>query len=111
MASHHADGRGDHLGDLLGAHARGEDTSEQFETFMAEHGEYFPDGPENVEQPLDSLARRAAAAQRVRNSLTPDQRAKLAERASKHGKTLDDAKLLQRFERVILAPTRRRDAR
>ncbi|UZJ26295.1 VWA domain-containing protein [Rhodococcus antarcticus] len=68
------------LNSLLAAHARGEDADdvqEQFEAFMAEHGEYFPDGPENVEQLLDSLARRAAAAQRVRNSLTPDQRAEL----------------------------------
>ena len=68
------------LNSLLAAHARGEDPAdvqEQFEQFMAEHGQHFPDNPENVEELLDSLAKRAAAAQRVRNSLTPDQRAEL----------------------------------
>ena len=68
------------LNSLLAAHARGEDPAdvqEQFEQFMSEHGQHFPDNPENVEELLDSLARRAAAAQRVRNSLTPDQRAEL----------------------------------
>ena len=37
----------------------------------------LPENPKNVEELLDSLAQRAAAAQRFRNSLTPDQRAEL----------------------------------
>jgi len=65
------------LNDLLSAHAKGEDTQEQFEQFMAEHGEFFPDNPGNVEELLDSLAQRAAAAQRMRNSLNPEQQAEL----------------------------------
>ena len=65
------------LNDLLDAHARGEDTDEQFRDFMNKHGEFFPENPRNVEELLDSLAQRAAAAQRLRNSLTPDQRAEL----------------------------------
>ncbi|UYP19821.1 VWA domain-containing protein [Rhodococcus sp. Z13] len=65
------------LNDLLDKHARGEDTEEDFEQFMAEHGEFFPENPQNVEELLDSLARRAAAAQRLRNSLTPEQRDEL----------------------------------
>ena len=65
------------LNDLLDAHARGEDTEEQFREFMDRHGEFFPENPRNVEELLDSLAQRAAAAQRLRNSLTPDQRAEL----------------------------------
>ncbi|HEY5853146.1 MAG TPA: VWA domain-containing protein [Aldersonia sp.] len=65
------------LNDLLDAHARGEDTDEQFRDFMDKHGEFFPENPRNVEELLDSLAQRAAAAQRLRNSLTPDQRAEL----------------------------------
>jgi len=65
------------LNNLLDKHARGEDTPEDFEQFMAEHGEFFPDDPQNVEELLDSLAQRAAAAQRLRNSLTPEQREEL----------------------------------
>lgn len=65
------------LNALLDSHARGEDTTQQFEEFMDRHGEFFPENPRNTEELLDSLARRAAAAQRLRNSLTPDQRAEL----------------------------------
>lgn len=70
------------LNDLLEAHARGEDTQEQFEKFMQDHGEFFPDNPQNVEELLDSLAARAAAAQRMRNSMTDEQRAELDALAS-----------------------------
>ncbi|WP_145237773.1 vWA domain-containing protein [Prescottella equi] len=65
------------LNALLDSHARGEDTTEQFEQFMNRHGEFFPENPRDTDELLDSLARRAAAAQRLRNSLTPDQRAEL----------------------------------
>jgi uncharacterized protein with von Willebrand factor type A (vWA) domain len=44
---------------------------------MAKHGQYFPENPRNVEELLDSLAKRAAAAQRFRNSLSAEQRAEL----------------------------------
>ncbi len=44
---------------------------------MDKHGEFFPENPRNVDELLDSLAKRAAAAQRFRNSLSPDQRAEL----------------------------------
>ena len=65
------------LNELLDAHNRGEDTTEQFEQFMNEHGEYFPENPRNTEELIDSLAQRSAAAQQFYNSLTPDQRAEL----------------------------------
>src|SRR4051794_40193436 len=45
------------LNQLLGAHARGEDTEDAFREFMDKHGEFFPDNPENIEQLIDSLAR------------------------------------------------------
>src|SRR6201997_5425463 len=67
----------DDLNELLDKHARGEDTQQDFDDFMAKHGEFFPENPRNVEELLDSLARRAAAAQRFRNSLSADQRAEL----------------------------------
>jgi uncharacterized protein with von Willebrand factor type A (vWA) domain len=65
------------LNDLLDKHSRGEDTQQDFQDFMDSHGEFFPENPQNVEELLDSLAKRAAAAQRFRNSLSPDQRAEL----------------------------------
>lgn len=65
------------LNQLLDAHSRGVDTPEQFAEFMDKHGQYFPDNPRNVEELLDSLAQRAAAAQRLRNSLSQEQRDEL----------------------------------
>jgi uncharacterized protein with von Willebrand factor type A (vWA) domain len=65
------------LNALLEAHARGEAGQEEFDAFMAEHGEYFPEQPSTIEELLDTLAARAAAAQRMRNSMTPEQRAEL----------------------------------
>ncbi|WP_099038509.1 vWA domain-containing protein [Mycobacterium neglectum] len=67
----------DDLNDLLDKHANGEDSQEDFQNFMDKHGEFFPENPRNVDELLDSLAKRAAAAQRFRNSLSPDQRAEL----------------------------------
>ncbi|TDT31215.1 VWA domain-containing protein [Naumannella halotolerans] len=65
------------LNDLLAAHARGEDTTAQFDQFMARHGQYFPENPQSVEELIDTLAARSAAAQRFRKSLSPEQRAEL----------------------------------
>jgi uncharacterized protein with von Willebrand factor type A (vWA) domain len=67
----------DDLNDLLDKHSRGEDTQQDFEEFMDKHGEFFPENPQNVDELLDSLAQRAAAAQRFRNSLSAEQRAEL----------------------------------
>jgi len=67
----------DDLNDLLDKHARGEDSPQDFQEFMAKHGEFFPENPKNIEELLDSLANRAAAAQRFRNSLSEQQRAEL----------------------------------
>jgi uncharacterized protein with von Willebrand factor type A (vWA) domain len=65
------------LNALLDKHSRGEDTPEDFQMFMAKHGRHFPENPRSVAELLDSLAKRAAAAQRFRNSLRPEQRAEL----------------------------------
>jgi uncharacterized protein with von Willebrand factor type A (vWA) domain len=67
----------DDLNDLLDKHSRGEDSPQDFQDFMDKHGEFFPEGPKDIEELLDSLAKRAAAAQRFRNSLSADQRAEL----------------------------------
>lgn len=68
------------LNALLAAHAQGlDDVPERFAEFMREHGEFFPENPKNVEELIDVLAARAAAAQRMLNSMTPEQRAELME--------------------------------
>jgi uncharacterized protein with von Willebrand factor type A (vWA) domain len=65
------------LNQLLEAHKQGTDTQEQFDEFMDKHGEYFPENPQNIDELLDALAKRAAAAQRMRNSMTQEQRDEL----------------------------------
>jgi uncharacterized protein with von Willebrand factor type A (vWA) domain len=67
------------LNALLAAHARQEDTTDQFADFMARHGEFFPEQPENIEELIDALARRQAAAQRMMSSLSPEQRQQLGQ--------------------------------
>ncbi|RDI49936.1 vWA domain-containing protein [Nocardia mexicana] len=67
------------LNDLLAAHARGDDTERQFADFMAQHGEFFPENPRDTEELIDALAARAAAAQRMMNSMTEEQRTELSE--------------------------------
>lgn len=67
------------LNQMLEADARGEDTSEQFADFMDKHGEFFPSNPQSLEELVDDLARRAAAQQRLMDSLTPQQRQELGE--------------------------------
>ena len=66
------------LNSLLDKHRRGEDVSEDFESFMDRHEQFFPERPESFEQMLDDLARRAAAMQRMLDSMTPEQREELA---------------------------------
>ena len=66
------------LNELLEADARGEDTQERFDQFMDRYGDFFPERPRNLEELIDSLARRAAAASRLMASLSPEQRAELA---------------------------------
>ncbi|MFL6149755.1 MAG: vWA domain-containing protein [Pseudonocardiaceae bacterium] len=70
------------LTDLLAAHARGDSESPQrFEEFMRQHGDFFPENPRTIDELIDALAARAAAAQRMLNSMTPEQRAELAQLA------------------------------
>jgi len=66
------------LNDLLSRHARGEDTADAFQRFMDKHGQFFPENPADVEELIDSLARRAAAAERLMRSLSPQQQEELS---------------------------------
>lgn len=67
------------LNDLLARHARDEDTPEQFDAFMDKHGEFFPENPKDIDDLIDSLARRQQAAERLMRSLSREQRAELSE--------------------------------
>ncbi|MDG4832882.1 hypothetical protein O7627_26770 [Solwaraspora sp. WMMD1047] len=66
------------LNALLARHARGEDTTDAFAEFMRRHGEFFPERPTSTDELIDVLARRAAAAERLMNSLSDRQREELA---------------------------------
>jgi uncharacterized protein with von Willebrand factor type A (vWA) domain len=65
------------LNELLAKHARGEDTHQALEDFLGRHGDFFPDRPATVDELIDELARRAAAAQRMMSGLSPAQRDEL----------------------------------
>ena len=67
------------LNELLEKHQRGEDTDEDFDQFMDKHGDYFPENPANIDELLDAMAKRAAAAQRMMNSMSAEQRQELME--------------------------------
>ena len=41
------------------ADQRGEDTQEDFDEFMAKHGDFFPENPQNLDELLDAMAARA----------------------------------------------------
>ncbi len=65
------------LNELLEKRNRGEDSQEDFDEFMAKHGDFFPENPQNLDELLDAMAARAAAAQRMLNSMSAEQRAEL----------------------------------
>ena len=65
------------LNELLEKHRLGDDTQEDFERFMDKHGDFFPENPRNVDELLDALAKRAAAAQRMLSSMSAEQREEL----------------------------------
>ncbi|WP_113716696.1 vWA domain-containing protein [Arthrobacter dokdonensis] len=65
------------LNGLLEKHRRGEDTAQDFQDFMGRHGDFFPENPRSVDELVDALARRAAAAQRLMQSMSAEQREEL----------------------------------
>jgi len=93
------------LTDMIEADARGEHTQQDFDDFMAEYGDFFPDSPQNLEQLVDSLVRRMAAAQRLLNSLTDEQRDELA---GLMAQAMEDAGLAQEMGRLADALRARR---
>lgn len=67
------------LNELLATHRRGDDTGDDFDAFMSKHGDQFPERPRSVEELIDALAKRSAAAARMLRSMTDEQRRELME--------------------------------
>src|SRR4029077_7494518 len=63
------------LNEMLERRERGEDP--QFEKFMEQFGDFFPENPQSLDELLEQMARRMAAMQAMINSMTPEQRAQL----------------------------------
>jgi uncharacterized protein with von Willebrand factor type A (vWA) domain len=93
------------LNAMLDADARGSHTQQDFEDFMAQYGDLFPDSPSNLEELVDSLVRRMAAAQRLLSSLTDAQRDELS---ALMAQTLEDAGLAAEMARLADALRTRR---
>ncbi|MCF7548991.1 VWA domain-containing protein [Pseudonocardia sp. WMMC193] len=85
------------LNSLLENHANGQDTTEQFQEFMREHGDFFPENPQNTDELIDTLAQRSAAAQRMLNSMSAEQRAELMELSQQ---AFGDPRLAQQMSRL-----------
>jgi uncharacterized protein with von Willebrand factor type A (vWA) domain len=67
----------DALNQMLEQRERGEDLNPSFEQFMEQFGDMFPGNPQSLDELLEQLAERMAAAQAVWNSLSPEQQAQL----------------------------------
>lgn len=63
------------LNEMLQRRQAGQDP--QFDAFMNEFGDMFPDNPETLDELLEQIARRMAAMQAMLNSMTPEQREQL----------------------------------
>lgn len=85
------------LNDMLDRDSRGEHTQDDFDRFMQQYGDMFPENPQNLDELVDQLARRAAAAQRMLASLTPEQREELAGLINN---TLEQAGLAEQMRRL-----------
>jgi uncharacterized protein with von Willebrand factor type A (vWA) domain len=93
------------LNEMLDADARGTHTQQDFDDFMQQYGDMFPESPSNLDELVDSLVRRMAAAQRLLSSLTDAQRDELA---ALMAQTLEDAGLAAEMSRLSGALRARR---
>jgi uncharacterized protein with von Willebrand factor type A (vWA) domain len=93
------------LNNMMAADARGEHTQADFDQFMDRYGDLFPDQPQNLEELVDSLIRRMAAAERLLRSLSEAQRQELA---GLMANALDDAGLAAEMARLADALRARR---
>ncbi len=85
------------LNNMLDADARGAHTQQDFDDFMSQFGDMFPDSPANLEELVDTLVRRMSAAQRLLDSLTDAQRDELS---GLMAQALEDAGLAAEMSRL-----------
>jgi uncharacterized protein with von Willebrand factor type A (vWA) domain len=83
------------LNTMLDERARGEEPD--FEGFMEQFGDMFPENPRTLDELLENMARRMAAMQAFLNSLTPEQRAQLQALSAQ---LLDDMDLRWQVDRL-----------
>jgi uncharacterized protein with von Willebrand factor type A (vWA) domain len=76
------------LNQMLEQRAQGREPD--FDGFMSRYGDFFPENPRNLDELLEVLARRMAAMQSLLASMTPEQRAQIAQLAEQ---LLDDMDL------------------
>ena len=69
--------------------ARDEGRPYDFDAFMERYGDMFPEKPKNLDELLETMARRAAAMSRLLAGMSPEQRAELAELAASIADDLD----------------------
>ncbi len=65
------------LNRMMEQRAAGEPLDPSFEAFMESYGDLFPGNPADLDELLEQLAARMAAAQAMWNSMSPEQRAQL----------------------------------
>ncbi|MFN8050448.1 MAG: hypothetical protein U0Q22_03340 [Acidimicrobiales bacterium] len=63
------------LNDMLAQRAAGEEPD--FDAFMEQFGDFFPENPRTLDELLEVMAQRMAAMQAMLNSMTPEQRQQL----------------------------------
>ena len=75
------------LNKMLEQRADGEEPD--FDGFMEKYGDFFPENPRNLDELLETLARRMAAMQAMLNSMTPEQRSQMSQLAQQLMEDLD----------------------
>src|ERR1700730_8751363 len=65
------------LNQMLEMREQGDDTTEAFDRFMQEFGDFFPNNPQTLDELLEQMAEQMAAMQNLLDSMTPEQRAQL----------------------------------
>ncbi|MGH9043235.1 MAG: VWA domain-containing protein [Acidimicrobiales bacterium] len=84
------------LNDMLECRARGEELNPSFESFMQSYGDLFEGDPSSLDELLEQLAARMAAAEAMWRSLSDEQRAELQAMAAS---LLDDVDLRWQMDR------------
>jgi uncharacterized protein with von Willebrand factor type A (vWA) domain len=83
------------LNEMIERRDQGQDPG--FEKFMKEFGDFFPENPKNLDELLQQLARRMAAARSMFNSMSAEQQAELADLMAQ---MLDDTDLQWQMDRL-----------